>query len=104
MDDTDYTVPQKIDEMARALMELQEKRKAWAFEEIMIITKNNITDEARIEHLIDELIDIDWFSNVKFYLQVIIRYYSKINLQASLEYIDFYKRNNEPHWQDIELK
>lgn len=84
-----------IFELVKAINSLHEQKKVLILQEMDFIIKNKITDENRIEHLIDEFMDLDLFINMKEYLKILLRYYSKINLQATIQYIQIYKEYNE---------
>jgi hypothetical protein len=84
-----------IFELAKAIKSLHEQKKTIIIEKMDFIIKNKITDENRIEHLIDEFMDLDLFINMKEYFKILLRYYSKINLQATIQYIQMYKEYNE---------
>lgn len=85
----------EIFELAERIIFLNQQKKDLVLEELYFILKNNITNENRIEHLIDEILDVDFFIDMKYYLKLILRYYSKINLQATINYIQIYKEYNE---------
>lgn len=84
-----------IFELVKAVNSLHEQKKVLILQEMDFIIKNKITDENRIEHLIDDFMDLDLFLNMKEPLKVLLRYYSKINLSATIRYIQMYKEYNE---------
>lgn len=86
---------EEIFEIAEKIIFLNQQKKDLVLKELYFILKNNITNENRIEHLIDEILDIDFFIDMKYYLKLILRYYSKINLQSTINYIQIYKEYNE---------
>lgn len=85
----------EIFEIAEKIIFLNKQKKDLVLKELYFILKNNITNENRIEHLIDEILDVDFFIDMKYYLKLILRYYSKINLQSTINYIQIYKEYNE---------
>lgn len=84
-----------IFELVESINSLHEQKKVLILQEMDFIIKNKVTDENLIEHLIDEFMDLDLFLDMKDYLKVLLRYYSKINLLATIRYIQMYKEYNE---------
>lgn len=94
----------KIFAIAEGLSQIQSLRRDKAISDVLDIIKNKVLKQETIESLIEEIIDIDWFMNMEFTFQILLKYYSKINPKSAYEYFDFYQRNNKVHWEDIEIE
>lgn len=90
---------EKIFEMCRELIKLQEQQYKVVKMEIDGIINNRIKNEMYIERKLDEMLDIlSFYENDETLLtfRKLCRYYYDINPQATVDYIMFYKEQNDP--------
>lgn len=90
---------EKIFEMCRELIKLQEQQYEIVKMEIDGIINNRIKNEMYIERKLDEMLDIlSFYENDETLLtfRKLCRYYYDINPQATADYIMFYKEQNDP--------
>ena len=90
---------QKLKDMIESTYYLTKQRYAIAKDEIEYIIKNNIKDEKQIERQLDEMLDILFVYETNETLLTfrrLCRHYFDINPQATADYINFYKEQNDP--------
>jgi len=56
------------------------------------IISQKITDEHHIESTLDRLLDVCFDNKILFLYRKLCKYYYDINSQATIEYIDYYKK------------
>lgn len=90
---------ERIFDMCRELIKLQEQQYEIVKMEIDGIINNRIKSEMYIEGKLDEMLDIlSFYENDETLLtfRKLCRYYYDINPQATADYIMFYKEQNDP--------
>lgn len=90
---------ERILDMCRELIKLQKQQYEVVKREIDGIINNKIRNEKYIERKLDEMLDILSFYETDETLLTyrrLCRYYYPINPQATIDYIKFYKEQNDP--------
>ncbi len=90
---------QELFDMCKSIIDLNEQRYAIIKDEIENIIKNNITDNMQIERKLDEMLDILLFYETEDSLltfRKLCKYYFGINPQATVDYINYYREQNDP--------
>ena len=83
-------------ELFKELAVLQEQKYRLAESEINVIIKNNIKDKNRIERAIDEILEFLENDEALLLFRRICSYYIKINLEATMYYINYYIEEYDP--------
>ena len=92
-------VDEELLDMMKTVIDLSKQRYEIAKDEIEYIIKNNIKDEKQIERQLDEMLDILFVYETDETLLTfrrLCRHYFDINPQATADYINFYKEQNDP--------
>ena len=90
---------QELYDMCKSIIDLNEQRYVMIKDEIENIIKNNITDNMQIERKLDEMLDILLFFETGDSLltfRKLCKYYFVINPQATVNYINYYREQNDP--------
>ncbi len=87
---------EKTLELFKELAVLQEQKYRLAENKINFIIKNNIKDDNRIERAIDEILEFLDDEEALLLFRKICSYYIKLNLQATLHYINYYIEEYDP--------
>ena len=89
----------ELHDMVIAVIDLSKQRYEIAKNEIEYIMRNNIKDEYIIEKQLDEMLDVLCVyetDEILLTFRRLCRYYFDINPQATADYINFYKQQNDP--------
>lgn len=88
----------EINEISKSIVELNKQKYVMIKDEIDVIIRNNIKNERNIERVLDEMLDILSFYKTEETLltfKKLCRYYFNINPQATVDYINIYRKYNE---------
>ena len=88
----------ELHDMVIAVIDLSKQRYEIAKNEIEYIMRNNIKDEHIIERQLDEMLDVLCVyetDEILLTFRRLCRYYFDINPQATADYINFYKEQND---------
>ena len=89
---------QELYDMCNNIIELNKQRYVIIKAEIEDIIKNDIIDNRQIERKLDEMLDILLFYETDDSLltfRKICKYYFNINPQATVDYINYYREQND---------
>ena len=90
---------QELYDMCKTIIDLNKQRYVIIKEEIEDMISNNISDNMQIERKLDEMLDILLFYETNDSLltfRKLCRYYFDINPQATVDYINYYREQNDP--------
>ena len=90
---------QELYDMCKNIIDLNKQRYVIIKDEIEDIMRNNISDNMKIERKLDEMLDILLFyetNNSLLTFRKLCKYYFDINLQATIDYINYYREQNDP--------
>ena len=90
---------QELYDMCRNILDLNEQRYVIVKDEIEDIIQNHLKDEKQIERKLDEMLDILLFYETDGSLRTfrkLCKYYFDINPQATVDYINYYREQNDP--------
>ena len=90
---------QELYDMFKAIIDLNKQRYVIVKDEIEEIIRNHIKDEMHIERKLDEMLDIlSFYENDDTLLtfRKLCKYYFDINPQATVDYINYYREQNDP--------
>ena len=90
---------QELYNMCKSIIDLNKQRYVIIKDEIEDIIKNNISDNTQIERKLDEMLDILLFYETDDSLltfRKLCKYYFNINPQTTVDYINYYKEQNDP--------
>ena len=90
---------QELYDMCKSIIDLNKQRYVIIKNEIEVIIKNNISDNMRIERKLDEMLDILLFYETNDSLLTfskLCKYYFDLNPQATVDYINYYREQNDP--------
>ena len=92
-------VRQELYGMCKSIIDLNKQRYVIIKDEIEDIIRNNLSDNMQIERKLDEMLDILLFYETNDSLltfRKLCRYYFDINPQATVDYINYYREQNDP--------
>ena len=92
-------VKQELYDMCKSIIDLNKQRYVIIKDEIEDIIRNNISDNMKIERKLDEMLDILLFYETNESLltfRKLCKYYFDINPQATVDYINYYREQNDP--------
>ena len=90
---------QELYDMCKSIIDLNKQRYVIIKDEIENIIRNNISDNMKIERKLDEMLDILLFYETNESLltfRKLCKYYFYINPQATVDYINYYRKQNDP--------
>ncbi len=90
---------QELYDMCKSIIDLNKQRYVIIKDEIEDIIRNNISDNMKIERKLDEMLDILLFYETNESLltfRKLCKYYFYINPQATVDYINYYRKQNNP--------
>ena len=90
---------QELYDICKSIIDLNKQRYAIIKEEIENIIKHNISDNMQIERKLDEMLDILSFyetDDTLLTFRKLCKYYFDINPQATVDYINYYREQNDP--------
>ena len=90
---------QELYDMCKSIIELNKQRYVIIKDEIEHMIRNSINDNMQIERKLDEMLDILLFYETDDSLltfRKLCKYYFDINPQATVDYINYYKEQNDP--------
>ena len=90
---------QELYDMCKTIIDLNKQRQVIIKDEIEDTISNNISDNMQIERKLDEMLDILLFYETNDSLltfRKLCRYYFDINPQATVDYINYYREQNDP--------
>ena len=90
---------QELCNMCKSMIDLNKQRYVIIKDEIEDIIRNNISDNMQIERKLDEMLDILLFYETNDSLLTfrnLCKYYFYINPQATVDYINYYREQNDP--------
>ena len=90
---------QELYDMCKNIIDLNKQRYVIIKDEIEDIIRNNISDDMQIEIKLDEMLDILLFYETNESLltfRKLCKYYFYINPQATVDYINYYREQNDP--------
>lgn len=88
---------QELYDMCKSIRDLNKQKYVIIKNEIENIIRNNISDNMQTERKLDEMLDILLFYETDDTLRTfrkLCKYYFDINLQATIDYIDYYRKQN----------
>ena len=91
-------VKQELYDMCKSIIDLNKQRYVIIKDEIENIIRNNISDNMKIERKVDEMLDILLFYETNESLltfRKLCKYYFYINPQATVDYINYYREQND---------
>ena len=91
-------VKQELYDMCKSIIDLDKQRYVIIKDEIEDIIRNNISDNMKIERKLDEMLDILLFYETNESLltfRKLCKYYFYINPQATVDYINYYREQND---------
>ena len=91
-------VKQELYDMCKSIIDLNKQRYVIIKDEIEDIIRNNISDNMKIERKLDEMLDILLFYETNESLltfRKLCKYYFYINPQATVDYINYYREQND---------
>ena len=86
-------------DICKNIIDLNKQRYVIIKDEIEDIIRNNISDNMKIERKLDEMLDILLFYETNESLltfRKLCKYYFYINPQATVDYINYYREQNDP--------
>ncbi len=89
---------QELYDMCKSIIDLNKQRYVIIKDEIEDIIRNNISDNMKIERKLDEMLDILLFYETNESLltfRKLCKYYFYINPQATVDYINYYREQND---------
>lgn len=89
---------QELYNMCKSIIDLNKQRYVIIKDEIEDIIRNNISDNMKIERKLDEMLDILLFYEADDSLltfRKLCKYYFNINPQATVDYINYYREQND---------
>ena len=89
---------QELYDMCKSIIDLNKQRYVIIKDEIEDIIRNNISDNMQIERKLDEMLDILLFYEADDSLltfRKLCKYYFNINPQATVDYINYYREQND---------
>lgn len=95
---------QELYDMCKNIIDLNKQRYVIIKDEIEDIIRNNISDNMQIEIKLDEMLDILLFYETNESLltfRKLCKYYFYINPQATVDYINYYREQND--WEDVKF-
>ena len=95
---------QELYDMCKNIIDLNKQRYVIIKDEIEDIIRNNISDDMQIEIKLDEMLDILLFYETNESLltfRKLCKYYFYINPQATVDYINYYREQND--WEDVKF-
>ena len=95
---------QELYDMCKNIIDLNKQRYVIIKDEIEDIIRNNISDNMKIERKLDEMLDILLFYETNESLltfRKLCKYYFYINPQATVDYINYYREQND--WEDVKF-
>ena len=90
---------QELYDMCKSIIDLNKQRYVIVKDEIGDIIQNHLKDEKQIERKLDEMLDILLFYETNDSLltfRKLCKYYFDINPQATVDYINYYREQNDP--------
>ena len=90
---------QELYDMCKNIIDLNKQRYVIIKDEIEDIIRNNISDNMKIERKLDEMLDILLFYETNDSLltfRKLCKYYFDINPQTTVDYINYYREQNDP--------
>lgn len=90
---------QELYDMCKSIIELNKQRYVIIKDEIENMITNNISNNMQIERKLDEMLDILLFYETDDSLltfRKLCKYYFDINPQATVNYINYYREQNDP--------
>ena len=90
---------QELYDMCKNIIDLNKQRYVIIKDEIEDIMRNNISDNMKIERKLDVMLDILLFyetNNSLLTFRKLCKYYFDINPQATIDYINYYREQNDP--------
>ena len=90
---------QELYDMGKNIIDLDKQGYVIIKDEIEEIIRNNISDNMKIERKLDEMLDILLFYETNDSLltfRKLCKYYFDINPQATVDYINYYREQNDP--------
>ncbi len=87
---------EKMKSLFSSVFELHKQRITLMSQEIKGIIKNKITDIPRIEDALDYLFDLLEYNDALLLYRKLCKYYYDINPQATIRYINYYKKEYDP--------
>ena len=90
---------QELYDMCKSIIDLNKQRYVIIKNEIEDIIRHNISDNMKIERKLDEMLDILLFYETNDSLltfRKLCKYYFDINPQATVDYINYYREQNDP--------
>ena len=85
--------------MCKNIIDLNKQIYVIIKDEIEDIIRNNISDNMKIERKLDVMLDILLFyetNNSLLTFRKLCKYYFDINPQATIDYINYYREQNDP--------
>ena len=95
---------QELYDMCKNIIDLNKQRYVIIKDEIEDIIRNNISDDMQIEIKLNEMLDILLFYETNESLltfRKLCKYYFYINPQATVDYINYYREQND--WEDVKF-
>ena len=94
---------QELYDMCKNIIDLNKQRYVIIKDEIEDIIRNNISDNMQIEIKLDEMLDILFYETNESLLtfRKLCKYYFYINPQATVDYINYYREQND--WEDVKF-
>ena len=89
---------QELYDMCKNIIDLNKQRYVIIKDEIEDIIRNNLSDNMQIERKLDEMLDILLFYEADDSLltfRKLCKYYFNINPQATVDYINYYREQND---------
>ena len=90
---------QELYDMCKNIIDLNKQIYVIIKDEIEDIMRNNISDNMKIERKLDVMLDILLFyetNNSLLTFRKLCKYYFDINPQATIDYINYYREQNDP--------
>ena len=90
---------QELYDICKTIIELNKQRYIIIKDEIEDIIRNDINDNRQIERKLDDMLDILLFyenDDILLTFRKICKYYFNINSQATVDYINYYREQNDP--------
>ena len=90
---------QELYDMCKNIIDLNKQIYVIIKDEIEDIMRNNISDNMKIERKLDVMLDILLFyetNNSLLTFRKLCKYYFDINPQATVDYINYYREQNDP--------
>ena len=90
---------QELYDICKTIIELNKQRYIIIKDEIEDIIRNDINDNRQIERKLDEMLDILLFyenDDSLLTFRKLCKYYFNINSQATVDYINYYREQNDP--------